>query len=150
MEQAEVRELLKKMNALVETDEGECIDSAALMEDPIVSNRLAVELLQKLDRDLKPELVLAPAGVESYFGYSVALSAWMRFGLLEVAGDECASTTVVKKKEKVVLVLDTLVDDVALNAIKYVEEREGKVVAILSLLGCSSTALSGYSCHSLL
>ncbi len=77
MEITEIKDLLNKMNALAEDTES--IDSVALMQDPIVLNRLAVELLQQVDRDSKPELVIAPEGIESYFGYSVALAAWMRF-----------------------------------------------------------------------
>ena len=77
MEIAEIKDLLNKMNAFAE--DGDSLDSAALMQDPIVLNRLAVELLQQIDRDVKPELVIAPEGIESYFGYSVALAAWMRF-----------------------------------------------------------------------
>ena len=77
MEIAEIKDLLNKMNAFAE--DGDSLDSTALMQDPIVLNRLAVELLQQIDRDAKPELVIAPEGIESYFGYSVALAAWMRF-----------------------------------------------------------------------
>ena len=76
MEIAEIKDLLNKMNAFAE--DGDSLDSTALMQDPIVLNRLAVELLQQIDRDAKPELVIAPEGIESYFGYSVALGAGMR------------------------------------------------------------------------
>lgn len=72
MEIAEIKDLLNKMNAFAE--DGDSLDSTALMQDPIVLNRLAVELLQQIDRDAKPELVIAPEGIESYFGYSVALA----------------------------------------------------------------------------
>ena len=61
MEISEIKDLLTKMNALAE--EGEPLDSVALMQDPIVLNRLAVELLQQVDRDSKPELVIAPEGI---------------------------------------------------------------------------------------
>ena len=71
MEIAEIKDLLNKMNAFAE--DGDSLDSAALMQDPIVLNRLAVELLQQIDRDVKPELVIAPEGIESYFGYSLII-----------------------------------------------------------------------------
>ena len=107
MEQAEIADLLNKMNAWSE-DEAE-LDSVALMQDPIVLNRLAVELLQKVDRESKPELVIAPEGIESYFGYSVALAAWMRFVCAQAVGDGSFSLpdgVSVKKNEKAILVLD--------------------------------------------
>ena len=85
MEIAEIKDLLNKMNAFAE--DGDSLDSAALMQDPLVLNRLAVELLQQIDRDVKPELVIAPEGIESYFGYSVALAAWMRFVSAQVGKD---------------------------------------------------------------
>lgn len=46
MEIAEIKDLLNKMNAFAE--DGDSLDSAALMQDPIVLNRLAVELLRRL------------------------------------------------------------------------------------------------------
>ena len=49
MEIAEIKDLLNKMNAFAE--DGDSLDSTALMQDPIVLNRLAVELLQQIDRD---------------------------------------------------------------------------------------------------
>ena len=108
MEIAEIKDLLNKMNAFAE--DGDSLDSAALMQDPIVLNRLAVELLQQIDRDVKPELVIAPEGIESYFGYSVALAAWMRFVSAQVGKDgvfELPAGVEVKKNEKTILVLDT-------------------------------------------
>ena len=42
MEIAEIKDLLNKMNAFVA--DGDSLDSVALMQDPIVLNRLAVEL----------------------------------------------------------------------------------------------------------
>ena len=71
MEIAEIKDLLNKMNAFAE--DGDSLDSAALMQDPIVLNRLAVELLQQIDRDVKPELVIAPEGIESYFDIRLRL-----------------------------------------------------------------------------
>lgn len=108
MEIAEIKDLLNKMNAFAE--DGDSLDSTALMQDPIVLNRLAVELLQQIDRDVKPELVIAPEGIESYFGYSVALAAWMRFVSAQVGKDgvfELPAGVEVKKNEKTILVLDT-------------------------------------------
>ena len=59
MDKQEVRDLLDKMGALGSSDSDLSVNAQALMADPIVSNKLAVELLRKLDRESKPELVLS-------------------------------------------------------------------------------------------
>lgn len=151
MEIAEIKDLLNKMNAFAE--DGDSLDSTALMQDPIVLNRLAVELLQQIDRDAKPELVIAPEGIESYFGYSVALAAWMRFVSAQVGKDgvfELPSGVEVKKNEKTILVLDTYSEEKA-NALMSLALAEGaKVVAVLSLTGSDAHADHGCVFHSLL
>lgn len=151
MKIAEIRDLLNKMNAFV--DDGDSLDSAALMQDPIVLNRLAVELLQQVDRDIKPELVIAPEGIESYFGYSVALAAWMRFITAQTGEDGTFELPVgveVRKNEKTILVLDSYSEEKA-NALVSLAQAEGaKVVAILSLNGSESHVDHGCAFHSLL
>ena len=130
MEIAEIKDLLNKMNAFAE--DGDSLDSTALMQDPIVLNRLAVELLQQIDRDAKPELVIAPEGIESYFGYSVALAAWMRFVSAQVGKDgvfELPAGVEVKKNEKTILVLDTYSEEKA-NALMSLALAEGAKVTI--------------------
>lgn len=151
MKIAEIRDLLNKMNAFV--DDGDSLDSAALMQDPIVLNRLAVELLQQVDRDIKPELVIAPEGIESYFGYSVALAAWMRFITAQTGEGGTFELPVgveVRKNEKTILVLDSYSEEKA-NALVSLAQAEGaKVVAILSLNGSESHVDHGCAFHSLL
>ena len=148
MEIAEIKDLLNKMNAFAE--DGDSLDSTALMQDPIVLNRLAVELLQQIDRDAKPELVIAPEGIESCFGYSVALAAWMRFVSAQVGKDELPAGVEVKKNEKTILVLDTYSEEKA-NALMSLALAEGaKVVAVLSLTGSDAHADHGCVFHSLL
>ena len=151
MEIAEIKDLLNKMDAFVDDDDS--LDSVALMQDPIVLNRLAVELLQQVDRDSKPELVIAPEGVESYFGYSVALAAWMRFVSAQSGEDgsfELPAGVEVKKNEKTILVLDSYSEEKA-NALVSLAQAEGvKVVAILSLTGSGSHIDHGCAFHSLL
>ncbi len=151
MEIAEIKDLLNKMDAFVDDDDS--LDSVALMQDPIVLNRLAVELLQQVDRDSKPELVIAPEGVESYFGYSVALAAWMRFVSAqpgEGGSFELPAGVEVKKNEKTILVLDSYSEEKA-NALVSLAQAEGvKVVAILSLTGSESHIDHGCAFHSLL
>ena len=151
MEIAEIKDLLNKMDAFVDDDDS--LDSVALMQDPIALNRLAVELLQQVDRDSKPELVIAPEGVESYFGYSVALAAWMRFVSAQPGEDgsfELPAGVEVKKNEKTILVLDSYSEEKA-NALVSLAQAEGvKVVAILSLTGSESHIDHGCAFHSLL
>lgn len=151
MEITEIKDLLNKMNALAE--DAESIDSVALMQDPIVLNRLAVELLQQVDRDSKPELVIAPEGIESYFGYSVALAAWMRFLCAHKAEDDSFSLpegTEVKKNEKAILVLDEYSEEAAKALVSLAEEEGAKVVAVLALNGSGNHADHGCAFHSLL
>lgn len=138
MEVTEVKDLLGKMGALIEDEQGKLvIDSAYLMQDPIVTNRFAVELLQKLDRELKPEAVVCPAGLQSYFGYSVALTAWMRFLIAEEQGGvyRLQESCQLKKKEKVVIVLDTYDQAKASALLDLVSAAGAKPVAIVSLVG---------------
>lgn len=147
MEQTEIKDLLNKMNAL----EGESINSLALMQDPIVTNRLAVELLQKIDRDAKPELVIAPQGDGSYFGYSVALTAWMRFVYAEPTGDAFVlpEGIEVKQKEKTLVVVDSYDETVVSGLLALAEDKGVKVQAVLCLVGSAQANLS-VPCISLL
>ncbi len=149
METTEIQELLKKMKVLVRDEQGTSINSEALMVDPIVSNKLAVELLQQVDREAKPEVVLSLPGVDSYFAYNVALSAWMKFGIGEETSEGISSSLALKKKDKVIVVLDTFDEALAQKFIDFVESYEAKVVAVLSLVG-NSSSLGAIPCHSLL
>lgn len=151
MEQAEITDLLNKMNAWSE-DEAE-LDSVALMQDPIVLNRLAVELLQKVDRESKPELVIAPGGIESYFGYSVALAAWMRFVCAQAVDDGSFSLpdgVSVKKNEKAILVLDQYDEEKAKALVSLADKQGAKVVAMLALKGPDGEPDYEFALHSLM
>lgn len=149
MDKQEVRDLLDKMGALESSDSDLSTNARALMADPIVSNKLAVELLQKVDRESKPELVLSLPGIDSYFAYNVALSAWMRFGICETLDQEVSASLSVKKNEKVVIVLDTYNEAIAQKIISFVESKNAKVVAVLSLVG-SDTSIDKIPCHCLI
>ncbi len=151
METSEIKDLLNKMSAL--KDDGASVDSVAMMQDPIVANRLAVELLQKVDRDAKPELVVAPEGIDSYFGYSVALAAWMRFLCANKAEDgsfALPAGTSIKKNEKTILVIDSYDEDTAKELIELVCKQGAKPVAILSLVGPSEATKHDWEVLSLL
>ena len=149
MDKQEARDLLDKMGALGSSDSDLSVNAQALMADPIVSNKLAVELLQKVDRESKPELVLSLPGIDSYFAYNVALSAWMRFGICEALGQEVSASLSIKKNEKVVIVLDTYNEAIAQKIISFVESKNAKVVAVLSLVG-SDTSIDKIPCHCLI
>lgn len=144
MEQNEITEQLERMGALVEDGKG--IDSRALMQDPIVSNRLAVEVLQRIDRDSKPEVVIAPAGEASYFGYSVALASWTRFLYAEESEGvyRLAEGTTLKKKERALIVLDGYDDTIARGLVDLAEKAGAVPLAVLSLTGPRGE--SGVSC----
>ena len=107
--------------------------------------------LQKVDRESKPELVLSLPGIDSYFAYNVALSAWMRFGICQVTLDQEVSASLsVKKNEKVVVqALDTYNEAIAQKIISFVESKNAKVVAVLSLVG-SDTSIDKIPCHCLI
>lgn len=147
MEQTEIKDLLNKMGALA----GEGIDSIALMQDPIVTNRLAVELLQKIDRDAKPELVIAPQGDGSYFGYSVALTAWMRFVYAQPSEGAYVlpEGIEVKQKEKTLIVVDSYDEAIVSDLLSLAEEKGLKVSAVLCLVAPAGIDLS-VPCISLL
>lgn len=152
MNEAEIKEILSKMGALDGEGDSQHIDAVALMQDPIVTNRLAVELLQRIDRDAKPELVLALEGDGSYFGYSVALAAWMRFVYASKTSDGYATPegAPILQKNKTLVVLDTYDDEVATALVALAEEKGAKVQAVLSLVGPKSTPSVKVPCISLL
>ena len=137
------------MNVLKKQEQSLSINPQALMVDPIVSNKLAVELLQKVDREAKPEIVLSLSGVDSYFAYNIALSAWMKFGVCDFESEEITSSLSLKKKDKVIVVLDTFNEEIAQKLISFVESKEARVMAVLSLVGANST-IENIPCHSLL
>ena len=137
MDTTEVVELLTKMGALIERDGLRAIDSRSLMQDPIVTNRLAVELLQHLDRDAKPEVVIAPSGEGSYFGYSVALAAWMRFLYAEEHAGSLvlAAGTSLKKNERALVVFDSFDASRAQALVDLITSQGGRPLAVLALTG---------------
>ncbi len=153
MEQDEVKDLLERMNAFTQTEEGCTFNSSALLQDPIVSNRLAVELLQQLERDAKPDLVVAPEGEQSYFGFSVALAAWTRFLPLtqvEEGGYVLPPYAAVKRSERTLVVLDAFDKHLAEELVSAVSSRGAKPLAVLCLVGGSGQSINGCPCLQLL
>lgn len=153
MEQDEIKDLLERMGALNQNEEADMLASGALLQDPIVSNRLAVELLQCLERDAKPELVVAPAGDSSYFGFSVALAAWNRFLPLACGEDGVymlPDYARIKRAERTLVVLESFDKTIAEGLISAVTNRGAKPVAVLSLMGGSGESIGGCPCLQLL
>ena len=89
MERAEVIDILTRMKALPE--DVESLDSSAatfdayrLLEDPIVTNRIAVEALQQLPRNYKFDVVLAANEESKLLAYAIATAAWARFAYADL------------------------------------------------------------------
>lgn len=148
MKTEEILEVLSKMNALTTVEGKQQVISSKLMVDPIVCNKLAVELLQQVDRKSKPEIILSQPGVDSYFAYNVALSAWMKFGFCEEAEGKLKPSLSVRKKDRVIVVMDNFDKDLAQRFVDYLVSIEAKPVAVLSVVG-SDDVLEGVPCLSL-
>lgn len=140
MERSEIIDILTRMNALpadVESiDPTEVtFDAYRLSEDPIVSNRIAVEAIQLLPRDRKFEVVL-PANKESeLFAYALAMAAWARFATLDhESGEGLAHGYTINNGEQV-LIVDTLVDDSTTyeDIVDIVADNKGKLAGALSI-----------------
>ena len=112
MERAEVIDILTRMKALPE--DVESLDSSAvtfdayrLLEDPIVTNRIAVEALQQLPRNYK----LAANEESKLLAYAIATAAWARFAYADLESGEGLTNGFRIDKDEKVLMVDTLVDE---------------------------------------
>lgn len=116
MERSEVIDILERMNALPkDADSLDLadleIDAFRLIEDPIVTNRIAVEALQQLPRDYKFDVVLASNEAAKMFAYALATAAWARFAYADFdEADGLVNGYKINKGEKV-LIVDTVVND---------------------------------------
>lgn len=116
MERLEVIDILSRMNALpadADSRAGSDItfDAFRLVEDPIVTNRIAVEAIQQLPRNYKFDVVLAANEESKLFAYALAMAAWARFAYLDPEeGAGLAHGYRIDKDEKVLMV-DILVDE---------------------------------------
>lgn len=80
MERAEVIDILTRMKALPEDVESldpnaVTFDAYRLLEDPIITNRIAVEALQQLPRNYKFDVVLAANEESKLLAYAIATAA---------------------------------------------------------------------------
>ncbi len=154
MKQEEIVEILTKTGCLDETNNGNpSIDSMRLLEDPIVTNRLAVELLQQLPHDTKLDAVLCLHNDGMLFAYSVATAAWARFVCAEVDKGVVSFLNggEITKGNKV-LIVDDVVDDSSEIAalVADLENRKAKVIGIISLASFKEAAECGVALYSLL
>ena len=83
----------------------------ALLEDPIVTNRIAVEALQQLPRNYKFDVVLAANEESKLLAYAIATAAWARFAYADLESGEGLTNGFRIDKDEKVLMVDTLVDD---------------------------------------
>lgn len=154
MKQEEIVEILTKTGCLNEEEkDSPSLDSMRLLEDPIVTNRLAVELLQQLPNDTKFDVVLCLHNDEMLFAYSVATAAWARFVCAEVNEGEVSllnGGTIVKGNK--VLIVDDIVDDSSeISAlVNEVESRKAKIIGVTSLVSFATDEASGVATYSLL
>ena len=151
MDEKEILTILKKMEALEEGEfslpSGKKVDKryqmGTLMQDPILLNRLAVEVLQKIDCDkTKFGVVVTPDDDGVFFGFSVAMAAWTRFGLCSDESGEwkLPKEFVLSDHDKVVVAVLTTDDAEKVNAlVKLVESRLAKPVAIVALYANEDT-----------
>lgn len=140
MERADIIDILQRMNALpadvdsLALDAIE-IDSFRLLEDPIVTNRIAVEALQQLPRDYKFDVVLASNEAAKLFAYALATAAWARFAYADLEnGEGLANGYKIGKGERVLMV-DTVVDEGTSfeDMIDVIEDNKGKNAGAIAL-----------------
>ncbi len=154
MKQEEIIEILTKTGCLDEADKSNpSVDSMRLLEDPIVTNRLAVELLQQLPNDTKLDIVLCLHNDEMLFAYSVATAAWARFVCAEVDNGVVSFLNggdIVKGNK--VLIVDDVVDDSSEIAalVAELEKRKANVIGVTSLISFNKDLESGVAAYSLL
>lgn len=140
MERVEIIDILQRMNALpadvdsLAPDAIE-IDSFRLLEDPIVTNRIAVEALQQLPRNYKFDVVLASNEDAKLFAYALATAAWARFAYADLEkGEGLANGYRIGKGERVLMV-DMVVDKGTSfeDMIDVIEENKGKSAGAIAL-----------------
>ena len=147
MERAEIIDILQRMNALpADVDslapEAIEIDSFRLLEDPIVTNRIAVEALQQLPRDYKFDVVLAANEEAKRFAYALATAAWARFAYTDLEnGEGLANGYRIGKGERVLMV-DTVVDEGTSfeDMVDLIEEKKGKNAGAIALAAIGDAA----------
>lgn len=145
MERSEVIDILTRMNALPADADSlapEQIEFAVhrLVEDPIVTNRLAVEAIQQLPRNYKFDVVLAMDEASELFAYALAMAAWARFAYAD--GEEGLVNGYRIDKDEKVLIVETVVDEGTSleDAVDLIAAAKAKNAGAISLVALGDAA----------
>jgi orotate phosphoribosyltransferase len=147
MEREEILDILGRMNALpkdIDTQNASSIqfDILRLVEDPIVTNRIAVEALQQLPRNYKFDVVLAANEESKLLAFAVATAAWARFAYADF--EQCGGLTngfSINKDEKV-LIIESCVDESTSfeQCIDLIESKHAKCAGAISIVSLGNAA----------
>jgi adenine/guanine phosphoribosyltransferase-like PRPP-binding protein len=145
MERSEIIDILARMNALpadADSLASEQIefDIYRLVEDPIITNRLAVEAIQQLPRNYKFDVVLATDEASQLFAYALAMAAWARFAYAD--GQEgLVNDYRINKDEKVLIVRATVDEGTSLeDAVDLIADAKAKNAGAISLIALGDAA----------
>lgn len=139
MERSEVIDILTRMNALpadvdsLDPDQVD-FDVYRLVEDPIVTNRIAVEAIQQLPRNYKFDVVLAANEDSVLFAYALAMAAWARFAYAD--GEAGLVNGYRIKKDDKVLIVDAVVDEATSleDAVDLIADAKAKNAGAISVV----------------
>ncbi len=146
MKKEEIVDLLRRSCALKENanlPNGQIVEYLPVMdrllEDPILTNKLVVEMFQGFDSQLKIQKdakVILSYEDDQLFGFMTAAVAWCRF-LYASKKDDGATFErgfVMNKNEGLVLAIPVLSDKEQVDAlVELANKAEAKVLAIVSL-----------------
>lgn len=89
MELSELKDTLGNIGAIDRNDSASdgllALDVDRLIEDPICTNSVVVDLLHLLPRNVRPEAVLSLSD-DALFGFALATAAWARFYYADPVG----------------------------------------------------------------
>jgi orotate phosphoribosyltransferase len=145
MERSEVIDILTRMNALpadAESLDPEQVnfDVYRLVEDPIITNRLAVEAIQQLPRNYKFDVVLANNKASELFAYALAMAAWARFAYAN--GEEGLVNGYSIKQGDKVLIVDAVVDEATSleDAVDLIADAKAENAGAVSVIALGNAA----------
>ena len=145
MERSEIIDILARMNALPADADSLApeqieFDIYRLVEDPIITNRLAVEAIQQLPRNYKFDVVLATDEASQLFAYALAMAAWARFAYAD--GQEgLVNDYRINKDEKVLIVRATVDEGTSLeDAVDLIADAKAKNAGAISLIALGDAA----------
>lgn len=147
MERSEVIDILSRMDVLpadvdfLDPSTIE-IDAFRLVEDPIVTNRIAVEAIQQLPRNYKFDVVLAANEESKLFAYALAMAAWARFAYADPESGAGLEHGYHIGKDEKVLIVDVVVDEATSleDMIDLIADNKGKNAGAISLVAIGDAA----------